>query len=147
MYKVFTLISLTLLVLSSCKKEEDAPVNPLLNWKIGATTYSGTEVKDSIAGSLYAMATNSTFIINYYDSMKNGNYNMVYLPDTAFEMGITVSTIIAGNTYYYTAGLSNIHPVVSLDTANRTVVQVPEMWAYNTFNNKDSVTISGTITQ
>lgn len=147
MNKVCTLISFTLLVLSSCKKEEDAAVNPSLNWKIGATIYSGTEVKDSIARSLYAFAPNSVFIINYFDSLKAGNYNMAYLPDSVFEMGITVATTIEGITYYYSTGSSNIHPIVSLDTANRKVVQIPEMWAYNTFNHKDSVTISGTITK
>lgn len=149
MSKILTLFLLIFFTLTSCKKEEETPINPNINWKVGPTVYSGTVVKDSIAGSLYALATNSSFIVNYYDTLISGNYNIVYLPDTLFDLGVTVVTTVNGLTNYYTSSNKNnsVTALVSTDTANRTVVHIPEIWAYNTFNSNDSVMISGTVTK
>ena len=148
MNKHFSAFALLTILFFSCTKKDNTYLNSELNWKLDNTTYSGLHVADSISGSWYAYAENSMFILSFKDSLTTGNYQIVALANNAAQMNLAVSKTIDGVPNYYSSKSNNSAFIaVTINSKNKTVVNIPVIWVYNTFNNLDSVKVSGIITK
>jgi hypothetical protein len=66
--------------------------------------------------------------------------------DTA-QINLAVSINNNGAPIYYVTDSGNASVImVSVNSKNKRVVHIPEVWVYNTFDNTDSLKLSGTVT-
>jgi hypothetical protein len=135
------------LFFQSCSKDSSSVMNNNLNWKVGTTVYSGTSLADSLLGSWYVYATNSMLLLNFKDTLKPGTYKIVYLAKDTAQINLAVSINNNGAPIYYVTDSGNASVImVSVNSKNKRVVHIPEVWVYNTFDNTDSLKLSGTVT-